>query len=59
MQRVLKSSVKKIIKKPTQKRPTKKASNNETVLKAHQMFINELLSTNYDQGEAWHIMCHV
>lgn len=52
MQRVLKSSVKKIIKKPTEKRPTKKASNNETVLKAHQVFINELLSTNYDQGEA-------
>lgn len=52
MQRVLKSAVKKIIKKPIDKRPTKKASDNETVLKAHQRFIYELLSTNYDQGEA-------
>lgn len=52
---MLKSSVKKITKKATEKRPTKKASNTETVLKAHQMFINELFSTDDDQGEAWHV----
>lgn len=56
MQRVLKSSIKKITKKPTEKRPTNKAADTETVLKTHQMFIHELLSIDSDQGE---VMCHV
>lgn len=65
MQRVLKSSIKKITKKPTEKRPTKKAANTETGLKTHQMFINELFSIHSEQGEAWHVtyvlcvMCYV